>query len=264
LIADKSCIYCGYDLTGLSAQDVCPKCGKPAGYSLLGDHLRDVESTWLKQIVLGLDVLTGSYIVLVGVRLMTLIALLDPPARYIDATFIRFFLAITGWLSFVVGVFLITRPETSGSMIARRRNIAHLLLFTSIIYTAVEFVPKNLIWENAKLPGLIAAVGISSLTLALCQSLLWLQLRRTIIDRTPRREVARKLNLGYWISLALFILFSDGIMRLLNRYLAIPDSAFLAFNLSVCGLMIVHHAFAIYLLIATRKAIRRTVGYWDS
>jgi len=68
VIADKACIYCGYDLTGLTAQDVCPQCGKPAGYSLLGDHLRDVESTWLKQVVLGITLLVGAYCVLVSVR----------------------------------------------------------------------------------------------------------------------------------------------------------------------------------------------------
>ena len=64
IIGDKNCIYCGQSLRGISSQDKCPNCGKPAGYSLLGDHLRDAESTWTKAVVLGIDIAMGAFGVL--------------------------------------------------------------------------------------------------------------------------------------------------------------------------------------------------------
>ncbi len=264
VIAGKNCIYCGADLTGLTAQDVCSQCGKPAGYSLLGDHLRDVESTWLRQVVLGIDVITGSIVLLLVMRVLSLISIIDSKLVTVEMTLIRVNGNHTGWLAFTVGIFLITRPETSGSMIARRRTVANLLLAACVVFLAIELTPERLVLQYAKMPGLMSAIGLSSLALLLSQSLLWLHLRRSIIDRTPRREVGRKLNSFFWISMVLFALFSDGSVRLVSRYLADSSSAMLALKLGGCGVMMLYHAVAIYLLIATRKAIRRTVGYWDN
>ncbi len=264
MIAGKACIYCGFDLTGVTAQDACPKCGKPAGYSLLGDHLRDVESTWLKQVVLGLDVLCGSFGVLIGLRLVTLFVLHDPFSRQVDVTLMRLILNLMGWMSFVIGVFLITRPENSGSMIALRRRMANLLFLATFLDTAVELTSRAWVWEQAELPALVAVIGLGSFASVLSQSLLWTHLRRSIIDRTPRREVARKLNAFFCISLPLFVLLSEGSLRLLKERASLGNCALLAIDVAVCGLLIIHHGFAIYLLIAVRKAIRRTVGYWDA
>lgn len=51
---DTPCIHCGYNLRGLTADGMCPECGKLIGDSLRGDLLRFANANWLRKVRLGI------------------------------------------------------------------------------------------------------------------------------------------------------------------------------------------------------------------
>lgn len=51
--AEITCLRCGYNLTGLSADQRCPECGTPIERSLHGDLLRYADDTYLHNVWIG-------------------------------------------------------------------------------------------------------------------------------------------------------------------------------------------------------------------
>jgi hypothetical protein len=259
VVGDKPCIYCGYNLQGLSAQDPCPHCGKIAGHSLLGDHLRDVDSQWIRNVMVGINLITIGYVVLALVRLLQLAVAVGFHNVAFDTTALRFCTDVVGWITFTVGVIMITLPETSGSLIARKRGVAATLRVATVVAAVMTFVPVR--WFAAHGPQAEAThLVVGSLAMILCNALLWLHLRK-IIDRTPRREVRALLTLCFAITLPLFVLICPGVIHLLGHHVLSEEGAFMA-GLTVQCLAAVHHFASSYPLQVTRKAILRTVGYW--
>lgn len=262
IIGDKNCIYCGQSLAGVSSQDRCPGCGKPAGYSLLGDHLRDAESTWTRSVVLGIDIAMGAFGILAVFKGIDIFKLLDPAETMFETKFFRVFLALIGWLALLVAVALMTGKETSDSLLARRRGVAISLLGATLIYILLAFIPEDLLARLDRLYGAEAVLVVTGLCLVISQANIWILLRR-VIDRTPRREVARQLKLMFWVSLIIFLCDNQGTKLLLSR-LQLPQQTSLIIALTLSGAVLLQRIAAIYMLLITRKAIRRTVGYWDS
>ena len=260
ILGDKSCIYCGENLKGLSAQEKCPKCGRLAGYSLLGDHLRDVDSGWIRTVMRGIALVTIGYAALAVIGAVRLGMLAGPRSLATDLAVVRYCLLLAAWVVFAVGVMLMTAPETSGSLIARRRAIPITLRLSTIFAAALTFVPENWLGTQPPVYTVIYQAAISLATV-LCHSFLWVYLRK-IIDRTPRREVGRLLFYAFCVTLPLYLLASRSAMQLLaTQYLS--ESATQKVRIIIVVLLILHHLAAIYPLQLTGKAIRRTVGYWS-
>jgi len=146
-------------------------------------------------------------------------------------------------------------------MLARRRGVATSLLISTLIYTAYACVPKRIIDQINQPYAKETLMAVAGFCLIVNQLTLWILLRR-VIDRTPRREVGRRLRIMFWITLLLFILANDGTFMVLNR-LEWPGKTVLIVTIALTAAVILHRLGAIYLLLMTRKAIRRTVGYWD-
>jgi len=246
----------------VSSLDNCPTCGRLAGYSLLGDHLRDAESTWTKKQMLGIALAMAAYAILTVWDAIQLTALADPKAVYVDTAFLKFFLALAGWLTFLVGAVILATPETSGSLLSRRRGVAATLVASTILYILVGLAPKRYFLEFAKEIGLITKIIVSSLAFVVGQSVVWIHLRR-LIDRTPRRELSRLLMAAFWLSIPLNLLLCEGSFMLLggmknHQRLIVPGL------IGLYAIGILKSIVAILLLMMTRKGIRRTVGYWDN
>ena len=245
----------------MSADAPCPECGKLAGYSLLGDNLRDVDSGWIRNVMVGLRVIAVAYIFFTIQYLLHYLPALGVRESDFDAAVIRNCVALAGWLAIIVGVFMVTAPESSGSLIARRRLLATILRWTTVLSAVEFFVPEDWL-HRAGDTGFIAAIIVYSVVLLLSQSLLWLHLR-TIVARTPRREVYKALSIALVLTVAIYVAASRAVLHLASR-LATTPSAPTGLHLTQVSLRLVHYAMALFLLPLTLKAIRRTIGYWDN
>ncbi|CAN5510482.1 hypothetical protein BH10PLA1_BH10PLA1_14380 [soil metagenome] len=259
ILGDTACIYCGENLKGLSAQSKCPSCGKLAGYSMLGDHLRDVDSGWIRTIMHGINLISLGYLVLAVIGVLGLGVVAGPASVRVDLAVVHYCLLLAGWGILIAGVILVTKPETSGSLIARRRGVAITLRVSSVLCAALIFVPDA--WLNKQpMTNVIAYYIVFGLSFVLSSSLVWVALRK-IIDRTPRREVTHALTTTLWITVPIYVLASRGVVFFIGTRVS-SDSAQIV-RLAAIGLIILHRLAALYPLQLTGKAIRRTVGYWS-
>lgn len=51
---DLSCLKCGYNLRGLSSQQICPECGEPAAQTIRGDWLEFSDPKWVRRLACGM------------------------------------------------------------------------------------------------------------------------------------------------------------------------------------------------------------------
>ena len=68
---DISCVICGYDLRGLSAQTRCPECGVEVRRSLHGDLLEYADLRWLLSVQRGTSLITWSIILFLAGWVLT-------------------------------------------------------------------------------------------------------------------------------------------------------------------------------------------------
>ncbi len=212
--------------------------------------------------MLGIAFVMLAYAIIAVWNAIQITAIVDPKAEFVETRFLKFFLSLAGWLTFFAGTALLAQPETSGSLLSRRRGVARILLLSTILYIGFGIVPKSYFWDFAKDNGVFAKIVVASIALVVSQSVLWILLRR-IIDRTPRRELSRLLTIAFWLSLPVNLLLCEGSFTLLDG-MKNHDRFILLATLGLRGLGLLKCIAAIVLLVLTRKGIRRTVGYWDN
>lgn len=260
-LGDKPCIYCGGSLQGITAADRCPQCGRLAIDSLLGSHLRDASHDWLRTILRGILLSTAGVSGMILLRGLDLFHLLDPQETLFDIGFYRFFVSIAAWCLYAAGVMLVTSAEPSDSLVARRRGMAWLLRIAVLIVTAMAFVPSRVFarLDQPYIQDVILAVWSVALVIAFAKLLRFL---RRLIDRTPRREVSARLTALFYITIPLIALTSPISIHLASQHL-LAQRGQAMYKAVALSILLVHHAVTVALLILTRNAIKRTVGYWS-
>jgi hypothetical protein len=245
--ADTPCRKCGYNLRGLLTDTQCPECGVIVAASISGDLLRYCPPDWVGTLARGAKFILAGVVVTIlgGILAIILNAVLDPMASVVMPL-----TNLAGYALFVIGSWLVTTPDPSGSgedkygtarkliRITLLIGVANQLLVAESRFVALPLTVKQIVQCIGAIAGLIGIIGIVA----------QLQYFQKLAGRIPDPSlVARAKFLKVWLPACYgtFLASSIGAVILFVFFgrKRTPGGAFVGFG---CFLSIVGLAFLIF------------------
>ncbi len=191
---DVACRKCGYNLRSLRLDGVCPECGTAVMVSIQGDLLRFSDPAWIRLLSRGMRlILWGivSYILAVIALVVLLIAL---PGAILSITMLSKIVFLAASAIMVVGSWLITMPDPSGTGEDRygmARKIIRITLVIGVGQSVIDLgiTPQALSPELRQLFQIFALLCTIVSVVGLYAQLKYLG---SIAGRIPNESLARR------------------------------------------------------------------------
>jgi hypothetical protein len=167
--ADTPCRKCGYNLRGLLTDAQCPECGVIVAASISGDLLRYCPPDWVAALARGVKFILAGVVVTIfgGILAIILKAVLDPLASVVTPL-----TNLAGYALFVIGSWLVTTPDPSGSgedkygtarkiiRITLLIGVANQLLLAERRIVALPRTVEQIVQCIGAIAGLIGIIGL--------------------------------------------------------------------------------------------------------
>lgn len=216
-----SCVRCGYALTGLTTDGVCPECAAPVSESVRGDRLQFAPASYLRSLHIGARLAMAASI---GVLLALVLAWLPgltiapfmrgpPPAVFMVLSAIEVGLPVLSLCAWLVGWVLLTPPYVGvmpGAAEHRSRRAVRVLAagvgaVAFVLFGLGFVVPITLIPASIYSP-MITTAGFVLAPLILVMFFASERYLRQLHRRTGMSMSTHRLDIHRWLWGALSLL----------------------------------------------------------
>ena len=191
---DTTCIRCGYNLRGLSANSVCPECGTAVGRSFQGDLLRFAPPEWVEKLARGVRwALAGAIIAILGTGVSSVCAYAVGHHE-----FIQLVMQVSGIIG-VIGYWMATTRDPGRlerEPLITARKLIRATIVTSYLW---GFVMAGI--KIASSPASITAINVGMLGWGVVAAVEYCSIfayARQLALRLPNRRLAIQARILMW------------------------------------------------------------------
>jgi hypothetical protein len=209
---ERSCIRCGYSLTGLPDSGKCPECATPVADSRRGFLLRFAAQEWLAKVDSGLG------LVLNGILLSIVVALLNIAASFafsgsLAVTVVMAVMGLATQAMIAYGYFKFSEPDPGYTGIERPDSARQWLRIAVIAGAAIAVVQLlltiTMLLGGGITPGaaggmmivlgILGLVGIAAMIAWAVQFFAAILYVRWLAKRVPDEAMVKKTRLYIWL-----------------------------------------------------------------